>query len=131
MATQLHLREAMPAGELEACLGLVVSSRERMASSRSVSAVEAPCPGIPPVMEILVVVGLGPGPGVDDREAGLELGLEFGLDLDLGASRSETRLPIAEGGAFDSGGVPDFCGGGLEGPSIRCAGVEVPDLAGI
>jgi hypothetical protein len=121
----------MPAAEFEGCFGLVVSSRERMASSRSVTAVEAPCMGVPPVMEILVAEGLGPGPGVDDREAGFELGLELGLDLDFGASKSETRLPAADGGALDGGGVADFGGGAFVGPSLGCDGVEVPDLAGM
>jgi hypothetical protein len=69
-------------------------------------------------MEILVV-----GPGVDDREVGVDLGLDFG------ARRSETRLPAAEGGALTGGGVADLVGGVLDGPS--CEGVEVWDLAGI
>lgn len=110
---------------------MVVNSRERMASSRSVTAVEAPCIGVPPVMDILVVDCLGPGPGVDDREAGFELGRELGLDLDFGARRSETRLPAADGGALGGGGVADLGGGPLDGPSLACAGVEVPDLAGM
>jgi hypothetical protein len=82
-------------------------------------------------MDILVAAGLGPGPGVDDREVGFELGLEFGLDFDFGASKSETRLPAAEGGAFEGGGVADLGGGALVRPSFACEGVEVPDLAGM
>lgn len=121
MATQLHLRAAMPAGVLEAWVGLVVSSSERMACSRSVRAVEAPCMGVPPAMEILVVVFLAPGPGVDD----LELGLEFGLDLDLGTgSRSETKVPAALDCGF---GCVCCCDGGFDGPWSWC-GVEAPDL---
>jgi len=132
VATQLQRRAAIPSGELEGCFGLVVSSRERMASSRSVTAVEAPCMGVPPVMEILVGGGLGPGPGVDEREAGVELGRELGLDLDFGARRSDTRLPAAEGGALDGGGVAGFGGGALVGPSLLgCEGVDVPDRAGM
>jgi hypothetical protein len=120
----------MPAGEFDGCFGLVVSSSERMASSRSVSAVDAPCIGVPPAIEILVAAVLDPGPGVEDRETGLEPGLEFGLDLDFGTPRSETRVPAAEGGGLDGGGVADFDGGGV-GPSAGCEGVDVPDLAGI
>lgn len=82
-------------------------------------------------MDILVAGSFGPGPGVDDREAGFELGLELGLDLDFGASKSETRLPAAEGGAFEGVGVAAFGGGPLLGPSFACEGVEVPDLAGM
>ena len=70
--------------------------------------------GVPPVMLILVVVALGLGPGVDEREVGVDEGRELGRDLDFGASRSETKLPAAEGGALDGGGV-----GALEGPSLR------------
>lgn len=85
-----------------------------MASSRSERAVEAPCIGVPPAMEIFVVAFLPlEGPGVEVRETGLDLG--------LGLPRSETKVPWADGGGF---GVGCFCavgfgcggGGGLLGP---------------
>lgn len=95
-ATQLHRREAMPEAELEVCVGLVVISSWRMASSRSERAVEAPCMGVPPAIEILVAAFLPLlGPGVEVREAGFDLG--FGLP------RSETNVPWADGGGFGVG----------------------------
>lgn len=86
-ATQLQRREAIPEEELEVWVGLVVISSCRMASSRSERAVEAPCMGVPPAMEIFVVVVFLPliGPGVEVRETGLDLG--------LGLPRSETKVP--------------------------------------
>lgn len=95
--TQLHLREAIPAAVFVECVGFVVISRARMAWSRSVKAVEAPCMGTPPVMVILVVFALflEEGPGVEV--------LEFGFDrgFDLGRPSSEIKVPpAAEGGSF-------------------------------
>lgn len=106
-ATQLQRREAMPEEVLEVWVGLVVISSCRMASSRSERAVEAPCMGVPPAMEIFVGVFLLlvlVGPGVEVRETGLDcvLGLGFGLP------RSETSVPWADGGGFDE----DGCWGG-------------------
>jgi hypothetical protein len=71
-------------------LGLVCSSRERMAESRAVRAVDAPCMGVPPVMLTLVL-----GAGEDVREAGALLEAGF---------RSDIRWPAAEGGVRDVGG---------------------------
>ena len=83
----------MPEAVLEVWVGLVVISSWRIASSRSESAVEAPCMGVPPAMEIFVAAFLPLlGPGVEVRETGLDLG--FGLP------RSETNVPWADGGAF-------------------------------
>ena len=55
-----------------------------MAESRAVSAVEAPCMGVPPVMFTFVF-----GAGEEIREVGALLGAGFG---------SEIRCPAAEGG---------------------------------
>lgn len=87
----------MPEDELEVCVGLVVISSWRMASSRSERAVEAPCMGVPPAMEILVALFLPLllGPGVEVRETGFDFG--FGLP------RSEINVPWADGGSFGVG----------------------------
>lgn len=79
-------------------LGFVCSSRERMAESRAVRAVDAPCMGVPPVILTLVL-----GAGEDVREAGALLEAGF---------RSDIRWPAAEGGVRDVGGwvtVGWFC----------------------
>lgn len=55
-----------------------------MAESSSVRAVEAPCIGVPPVMEIFVF-----GAGEEVREAGALFDVGF---------RSDIRWPAAEGG---------------------------------
>ncbi|KUI60727.1 hypothetical protein VP1G_11228 [Cytospora mali] len=115
VATQLQRRAATSSGPEEDRDGFVVISRERMAASRSATAVEAPCMGVPPVMEILVVwpVPLDDGPGVELREVGFDLGFCFG------ARRSETSEPAADGGAlFDF----CWCDGGVE-----ILGVDVLD----
>lgn len=130
-ATQLHLRAAIPAAELVEWEGFVVISSERMAWSRSESAVEAPCMGTPPAMDILVALPplwwfLPDGPGVEVLEFG------FDLALDLGRPRSDTRVPVAEGGALEDcvgGGVAVLTGGALLGPALAALdGVDVPDL---
>lgn len=81
-----------------------------MAASRSERAVEAPCIGVPPVMEIFVeaVEVFGPGPGVEDREAGFERGFVFG------ASRSEVRMPADDNLGFDVPGADTAAGGGFD-----------------
>jgi hypothetical protein len=71
-------------------LGLVCSSRERMAESRPVRAVDAPCIGVPPVM---LTLAFGAGDAV--REAGALLEVGF---------RSDMRCPAAEGGVRGVGG---------------------------
>lgn len=76
--------------EMSLILGLVCSSRERMAESSSVRAVEAPCMGMPPVMFTLVL-----GAGEEVREAGALF--EVGL-------KSDMRWPAADGGVRDVGG---------------------------
>jgi hypothetical protein len=75
----------------------VVISSVRMASSRSDNTVEAPCIAVPPEMLTLVF-----GPGVEERDAG--------VDLDLGGGRSDMRRPAADGAgrAAGGGGVADF-----------------------
>jgi hypothetical protein len=70
--------------------GLVWISRERMAESSSVRAVEAPCMGVPPVIFILVF-----GAGEEVREAGALLEVGF---------RSDMRWPAADGGVRGCGG---------------------------
>lgn len=111
--------------ELLACEGLVTSSRLLIASSRSVRAVEAPCMGIPPAMETLVVVPefLELGFGVDVRDTGFDLGLGFGRPS------SDTSVPAADGRG--GGGVADLGGGGFVGPWSLPAGVDEPDLLGM
>lgn len=95
--------------------GLVVISRERIAASRSATAPEAPCMGVPPVIDTLVLGALffeEEGPGVEEREVGFDVGLGFG------ARRSEIREPAAEGGVlldFWLGGVDIFGVDVLEG----------------
>lgn len=77
-----------------------------MAASRSATAPEAPCIGVPPVMDTFVLGALlldEAGPGVELREVGFE------VDFCLGASRSETREPAADGG-----GLVVFWGGGVD-----------------
>lgn len=98
-----------------------------MARSRSESAVEAPCMGTPPAIEILVVLPLlfrPNGPGVDARELGFDLGFGFGIP------RSDTSVPVADGGALEEwvGGVADLIGGALLGPALMLEGVELPDF---
>lgn len=71
-------------------LGFVCSSRERIAESRAVRAVDAPCMGVPPVMLTLVF-----GAGEEVRDAGALLEVGF---------RSDIRWPAADGGVRDTGG---------------------------
>lgn len=78
-AMQLHFRRLLS----WASEGLVWISSSRMADSRSDNAVDWPCIGVPPAMEILV---LGFAAGDAERE--------FGLDV------SEIRRPAADGGSF-------------------------------
>ncbi|ROW13981.1 hypothetical protein VPNG_04094 [Cytospora leucostoma] len=138
VATQLQRRAETSSRLEEERDGFVVTSRERMAASRSATAVEAPCMGVPPVREILVVCPLllppppppppplvEDGPGVELREAGPELGFCFG------ARRSETSEPAADGGGllgfWFGGGVEVFGVGALDG-TLLPAGVDAPDL---
>ena len=86
MAWQLQRRLAVSAGVVEERAGLVWISRARIAESRSLRAVEAPCIGIPPDRLILV---LGAGEGVRDEV------------LTLGTS--EIREPAADGGGLGDG----------------------------
>ena len=122
MATQLHRRAATSSAPDNE--GFVVISSERMAASRSFRAVEAPCIGVPPAMDTLAdgVFDLELGPGVDVRETGLDLGFDFG-----GASKSETRLPAADGGGLERFGVEDLGVGAFDG-GLLLTGVELPDL---
>jgi hypothetical protein len=85
---QLQFLFLVSAGESEASEGLVWISRERMAESRSESAVEAPCIAVPPVSLILV---FRDGLAFLDDEAEPFLG--------GGARASEISCPAAEGGA--------------------------------
>jgi hypothetical protein len=71
VATQLHFLDL----ELSN-VGFVEISSARIAASRSDMAVEAPAMGMPPAIEILVVVAAGFG--VELREAGVD------FDFDLG-----------------------------------------------
>jgi hypothetical protein len=80
---QLHARAA-----LSLVVGLVWTSRERMAESRAERAVEAPCIGVPPVIFTLVCFGAGD----EVRDVGLLLGFLVGL-------RSDISVPAADGGA--------------------------------
>ena len=95
VAMQLHLRFARSAAdcEFEASVGLVCSSRDRMAESRSERVFPAPCMLVPPVMLTFVLVGAGDAVrGVDDR--------------DDGGSTSEIKGPDAEGGALGPRDMP-------------------------
>jgi hypothetical protein len=85
VAWQLQRRAA----KLSLFVGLVWSSRERIAESKAVRAVEAPCMGVPPVMAILVF-----GAGEEVRVTGALRDVGFG---------SEIRRPAAEGGGFGMG----------------------------
>ncbi len=68
---------------------LVWISRERIAESRALRAVDAPCMGVPPVILTFVF-----GAGEEVREPGALL--DTGL-------RSEMRWPAADGGARGAG----------------------------
>lgn len=76
---------------LEANEGLVCSSSARMAESRSMREVEAPCMGVPPERGMVVL-----GKGEEEREEGWEEGREEVRTL----GREDMRVPAAEGGAF-------------------------------
>jgi hypothetical protein len=85
---------------------------------------------VPPVIETLVVVLVvvvlreEDGPGVEVRETGLDLG------LDLGTPRSDTSVPMAEGGGFEGccgGGVADLAGAKLLRWALLLDGVDAPD----
>jgi hypothetical protein len=75
VATQLHFLALGLSS-----VGFVEISRERMAASRSARAVDCPAMGVPPAMEILVVVL--DGFGVDVRDGGVD----FAFALDEGPS---------------------------------------------
>lgn len=114
MATQLHRRSA-PERD-----GFVVISRDLIAASKSDRAVDAPCMGVPPVIEIFAAGALffELGPGVDEREVGFEFG------FDLGARRSDTREPAADGGGLLAlGGL----GVGALEAALLLDGVAAPD----
>jgi hypothetical protein len=85
-------------------VGLVCSSRALIAESRSARVVEAPCMGVPPEREILVLVEAGVL--VPEPEAGEAVrdGLrDVVRERTLG--RSEIRDPAAEGGGLRICGV--------------------------
>lgn len=96
-----------------------------MAASRSATAPEAPCIGVPPVMDTFVLAALfldEAGPGVELRDVGFD---EF---FCLGARRSETREPAADGGgllAFWGGGVDVLGVAALEG-ALLLEAVDAP-----
>lgn len=86
MAWQLQRRLAVSAAVVLERVGLDWISRVRMAESRSLRAVEAPCMGIPPDKLTLAL-----GAGEEVRDDVLTLG------------RSEIREPAADGGSLGDG----------------------------
>lgn len=90
---QLHCRFASSAGDDPESVGLVCTSKLRIALSKSESAVEAPCIAVPPDT-LTFVLGAGDAVREDCEDAVLR-----------GDSMSETKGPAAEGGAFDVVGV--------------------------
>jgi hypothetical protein len=101
VAMQLHFRLLLSCAAER--VGLVCISSALIADSRSESAVDAPCIGVPPATLILAALAFG-------------LGEELRDDL-----VSEMSWPAAEGGSFDAGGAGDM---------PRDPGVEVPDVEG-
>jgi hypothetical protein len=87
---QLHLLLSLSAGEKVDKVGLVWSSRLRIAESKSESAVLAPCIAVPPEM---LIFAFGAGEAV--REDCVDAPFFFG------ANESEINGPEADGGAFE------------------------------
>lgn len=73
---------------------LVEISRLRIAASSSLSAEDAPCMDVPPVMFTFVFEGAGE----EVREAFREVEVELLLDL-----KSDIKVPAAEGGGLGMG----------------------------
>lgn len=110
VAIQLHFRLLLSCPDDS--VGFVWISSARIADSRSVRAVDAPCIGVPP--------------------GTLTLALGFGDEFREGFS--EMRCPAADGGslgaAWVGGGVEAVAAGGA-GEIPRDLGVEDPDVRGL